>query len=146
MFKTRLNNLYRNAIKRPRKGFTLVEVVVSILLLGLVTAAILSGLGTASIVVRHNDEVQTAKNVAESQLESVKNQLFVSGATTYAAAVIPNAPAGYIVAISAVDWTNAANSTYDTSATANRDNIQQITVTITKSGKQLYRLVGYKVE
>jgi len=143
-----MKKVFKLAITKSQKGFTLVEVVIAIMLLGLMTAAIFTGLSTASVAVFRNDMRQTAQNVAESELELVKNQPFVVGATTYNLPSIPNSPSGYTVTISAQDWTQNDNVDYDAVATLNRTNIQKITVQIFfKNGTiPIYTLVGYKVE
>ena len=137
MFKLKLTKFRRSEKTRSQHGFTLIEVVIAIMLLGLVAAALFNGLGTASNVRLRNDIRQTTKNLAESQMESVKNQLFVPGVTSYATAPIPAAQAGFYEASITV------------ASVAGRDNkLQKITVYIKNKTTHviLYKLEGYKVQ
>jgi len=56
------------------KGFSLIEVVIAMALMGVVAAAFLSGLSTTSRGVSIADERATAESLARSQMEYVKNQ------------------------------------------------------------------------
>jgi len=146
MLKLKIKKFFESRTVRNQSGFTLVEVVIAIMLLGLVTAALFNGFGTASNVLLKNDIRQTSKNLAESQMESVKNQLFVPGATTYPTATIPAGQAGiYTATITVVDGANT--TVFGPSTAQNRDSkLQKITVKIFKSGVLVYTLEGYKVQ
>ncbi len=113
---------------KNQKGFSLIEVIVSIALLGIIAAGFLAALGTASKVLFIADERETAKNLAESQMEYVKEQDY---ALSYAPAV-PDEYAGYSASI-------------DVGTIASRDgNIQKIIVTIEHRGEEVMTLEGYK--
>ena len=148
MCKNRLKKFYKPGTIKSQKGFTLVEVVIALMLLGLLTAAIFSGLNTASVVLLRNDMRQTAKNLAEYEMESVKNQLFVPGVSSYTPAALPSPQNTlYTATITVIDGTNttAFNPTLNQSRDAN---IQKITVNIFRNGSTnpIYQLQGYKVE
>jgi prepilin-type N-terminal cleavage/methylation domain-containing protein len=110
------------------RGFSLIEVVVSLALLGIIGVGFLSILATVSKVTFTTDERQTASNLAETQMEYVKSQGY---ATSYEPAPIPPEYASYIVSID-------ASSLQDS-------NIQKITVTVRHQNKVPARLEGYKV-
>ncbi len=59
-------------MKRER-GFSFIEVVISLAVVGIVAVGFLSGLGTASKGLLITDERETANNLAEAQMEYVKN-------------------------------------------------------------------------
>ena len=141
MFIGGLKKLPKRRIARNESGFTLVEVVISIMLLGIVTAAVFTGLGTASKALLQNDSRQTAKNLAETQMESVKNQTYVLGASSYPKETTSLAQqSGYDATISVINgWLIPNPDTRDSS-------IQKIVVTITRSGVVIYTLEGYKVK
>ncbi len=128
------------------------EVVVAILLLGLVTAGLFNGLGTASNVVLRNDMRQTTKNLAEYVMESVKNQGYQEVANPVYP--VPNplpSPQNlsYYATITVKTGTNTTVFNPGASPPQGRDlKLQKITVKIFKIGSiiPLYTLDGYKVE
>ena len=58
---------------KNEKGISLIEVLIALAILGLVAAAFLSGLATASMSLFIADERTTAESLARSQMEYVKN-------------------------------------------------------------------------
>lgn len=128
----RLSSLFR----RHEAGVTLIETVVSVALVGTVGLALLSGLATASKAAVIADEHATAESLARSQLESAKRAAYVYEASSYAPDPLPSEAdyTGYSVVITA-----APLNTPD-------DGIQKITVIVSRSGTEKYRLVSYKVD
>jgi len=59
---------------KNEKGFSLVEVLLAMALMGVVAVAFLSGLSSASKSIVFADERATAESLARSQMEYVKNQ------------------------------------------------------------------------
>ena len=59
---------------KDERGISLIEVLIALAILGLVAAAFLSGLATASRAIIIADERTTAESLARSQMEHVKNQ------------------------------------------------------------------------
>lgn len=115
---------------KSQNGFTLIEVVVGLALMAIISVAFLGALATTSKVLFVADERETAKNLAETQMEHVRQQGYTG---SYAAAPIPNEYAGYSAAITAGNITS-------------RDgNIQKVTVTIQHHGEPVTTLEGYKV-
>jgi prepilin-type N-terminal cleavage/methylation domain-containing protein len=146
MLKLILMKRQKLRIVRDEKGLTLVEVVISIALLGIVTAGLFTGLGTASNVVLRNDIRQTAKNLAEYQMESVKNREFKP---TYLSVAIPPEQSDYTATITVVDGSEATVFIPDPDPNINQardSHLQKIIVKIFKSGVLVYTLEGYKVE
>jgi len=125
---------------KNEKGFTLIEVLVSLVLLGIIGAAFLGSLGTASNAIFVADEQATAESLARSQMEYVKNQDYIDysieGHEEYEK-ITPSA--GYDVYI-AVDLLDPENDGLD-----DDDGIQKIIVTI-NHGKEVITLVDYKVD
>lgn len=74
MKKLRLTSKTRRAWQGRSRGFTLIEVVIAIALIGIVGAAILSALSTASLALIIADRRATAESIARTQMEYVKNQ------------------------------------------------------------------------
>ena len=59
---------------KNEKGFTFVGVIIALGIMGVIAVAFLGGLATASRSLFTADELETANNLAESQMEYVKNQ------------------------------------------------------------------------
>ena len=122
----------RNPI-RDQRGSSLIEVMLSIALLGILVVGFLSAIGTGSMAIFMTDERQTAKNLAESQMEYIKGLPF---SASYSAndEIMAEYP-GYSVEI-------------DVKYIAERDeNIQEITVIINDAdGEPIAQLKGYKTK
>jgi len=114
---------------KSEKGFSLIEVLISLALIGIIAVAFLSSLATASNVTLTTDVNETAKNLAEMQMEYIKGQGYAS---SYTPASIPSDYANYVATINAESLQNS--------------NIQRITVTIQHQGKTVMQLEGYKVK
>lgn len=120
---------------RGEAGMTLLESLVALVIVSLVVVTGLVGLATSSKATTLSDEQSTAESLARSQMEWVKKAAYVSGAATYAAASIPPGSDydSYSVDIAAAPLNNPD------------DGIQKITVTIDRSGDEVLKLEGYKV-
>jgi len=128
MKRVRLNSRVRKAFQGRSRGFTLIEVVIAIALVGIISIAFLSALSNASTILIITDERATAESLARSQMEYVKNE---PKSATYPS-TIPDAyqEAGY-----------SANITADLLKVG----IQKITIIIAHDDEELVTLVGYKV-
>jgi len=118
------------------KGFTILEVLVAIGLLGILSVAFLGGLSTVSKALFLADERTTAESLARSQMEYVKNEMYDdTNPYTYAQTDVPSSddPA-YTISVD-VEPLNTPD-----------DGIQKITVTVNHHSKQVIILEGYKVD
>ena len=88
---------------KNEKGFTLIEVLVALGLLGVFAAVFLTGIATSSKAILIADERTTAESLARSQMEYVKELDYVPEATTYGTDpdLIPAIPSGFGVSTSA---------------------------------------------
>ena len=138
MVKTNWYKLLKMIFTGHEKGFTLVEVVIAIALIGVVAAGFYVSMGTSSKILLNNDSKETAKNLAETQLEFVKGLDFNAGSGTsvYSTGVFLT---GYAIVTDAEPVPVAV-------PTARDGFIQQITVTITGPKGITYSLTDYKVK
>ena len=116
---------------KSEKGFSLIEVVIAIALVGIIAIAFLGGLANASKTLFIADERATANNLAESQMESVKNRPY---AISYDPAPIPS------------EYSGTGYSAEIDVESLEDGNIQKITVTIEHYGSEAAILGGYKVK
>ena len=121
---------------KNEKGFTLIEVLVALGLLGVFATVFLMGIATSSKAILIADERTTAESLARSQMEYVKELDYVPEATTYGTDpdLIPAIPSGFGVSTSAQPLNSPDNG------------IQKITVTIDYYGEVVIPLEDYKVD
>ena len=118
------------------KGFAFIETVVALALLGIISAAFLSGLATsANATVIANDKI-TAVSLAQTQIEWVKKAEYVYDATGYSAASIP----------SGQDYTGYSVQIDSEPLNSPDDGIQKITVTVKHWDEDALQLDVYKVD
>jgi prepilin-type N-terminal cleavage/methylation domain-containing protein len=140
MKKLRLSSQVRKAFQGRSRGFTLIEVLIALALMGTIAITILSALSTASLTLITADRRATAESLARSQLEYVKNQDYddINSPPQYqplSAGIIPD---GYDIAINAVRLDPEGDGTGDD------DGIQKITVSVSRDGEAIITLEDYK--
>jgi prepilin-type N-terminal cleavage/methylation domain-containing protein len=90
-----------NVLHKSEKGFTLVEVLITITLLGFIALAFFSFMSAAASSLIHADERTIAESLARSQLEYAKNQGYQdptsAGEATYEKIPSINIPPGYTI-------------------------------------------------
>lgn len=121
---------------RGQRGVSLVETVVALAVLAAIGVTFLSGLATTSKAVVLADEQATAESIAWTQMEAVKQAIYVNEAATYAGEPIPvdKDYLDYSVTITAQPLRNPD------------DGIQKIKVTVRRSGAAIVTVEGYKVD
>lgn len=129
------------------KGFTLVEVIVGVAILSIVGIGLLSALGGASKVLLKADTRETARDLAQAQIEYVQNQDYKT-----------DDPNGNLVFYNKIPdlGTNPSYSGYDVEIHAERvevesgygiaddTGIQKITIIVKKDSIEKFRLEGHK--
>lgn len=105
----------------------LLEVLVSLALLGVISASFLGGLATTSSARATADERVSSKILAESLMENVKKQPYESSYEP----TIPAEFAGYTANVTVENIKNG--------------NIQKITVSVTHRNRNVLNLESYKV-
>ena len=124
----RLNSQVRKVFQGRSRGLGLIDVLISIALVGVIAIAFLSALSTASTVLIISDEQTTAESLARSQMEYVKN---VPKSPSYNSSI----PSGY----------EQAGYSATINATLLRVGLQKITIRIDLHDEELVTLVGYRV-
>ena len=115
---------------RGEEGFSLVESLVAVAIMGTAVVTLVIALATGSIAISENDREVVVQSLARSQLEYTKGYTYDPDATTYPTVT---APAGYSVSV-------AVSSVPD----ADTD-IQKITANISRDGTLIMTVEDYKV-
>ncbi len=114
--------------RRGQQGIALIEVLVSLALLGVIAASFLSGTQMTSKARVQADDRASAKIIAESVLDNIKMQGFAPEYTV----TLPDEYSGYNVDIGIEYLRN--------------DYLQRITVNVSRNDKAIFELEGYKVK
>jgi prepilin-type N-terminal cleavage/methylation domain-containing protein len=120
---------------KGEKGFSLIEVVIALGIMGIIAAAYLGSLANASKSLIVADERATAESLARSQMEWVKK---LDYASSYPAPTIPP------------DYVATGYSATIASPEEFKPGLQRIKITVKHNGKAIitsssgYTLVGYK--
>jgi len=125
---------------KNERGFTFVEVVIALAILGVIAAGFLMALATASKAIIIADERTTAESLARSQMEYVKKQGYDGTNNPPQYAVVSDIPSTYSIDISAVRLDPEGDGTGDD------DGIQKIIITVDHQGEPVITLVGYKAD
>ena len=139
---------------KNEKGFTLIEVVIAMLLLGIIATGFLMALSGATKAVIVANKRTTAESLARSQMEYVKNQTYITAAdgSEVIYRKITNIPDGYTILsvnragdtvdpIIGVPWDSQNNIPAPTDV-----GLQRIKLVIKHNGKDIITLENYKVD
>jgi type II secretory pathway pseudopilin PulG len=119
-----------------QKGIALLEIIVSIALLSTIGVGILNALGTSSRALVTADERETAKNIAEMEMEYIKNLPFAS---SYQPRSLGTDYPGYSIV-------TQDDKIFPQIVPGRTDgNIQKIQITVRRESKNILTVYGYKV-
>lgn len=116
-------------------GATLLETIVALAILGTIVVVFLGGLIGTTKAASLADEKTTAESLAQSQMERVQNATYATNATGYTPAAL----------LQIADYANYSVGILATALHSPDDGIQKITVTVSRDGRQVFKLEGYKV-
>jgi len=149
-------NKVRKAFRSNSKGVGLIEVLIALAILGIVAVAFLGGLSTSLKAVFISDERSTAQSLAQSQMEYVKNQDYITNdvQAEYLKLNSSDIPSGYDIKsldrngnvfddgehIIGVPW-----DTENGQPSTNDEGIQKITIAVEHNGNEVLTLEDYKV-
>jgi prepilin-type N-terminal cleavage/methylation domain-containing protein len=119
---------------RGEKGFAFIETIVALAVLGLVAAAFLSGLCTASVATIVTGEHTVAESLARSQLEYIRDCTYQPNTEEYEVNPMLDIPEGWSMAPTVVEPVHETD-----------DGIQKVTVCVKRNGEAVLSLFTYKV-
>ena len=125
---------------RGERGFSFIELAIALAVLGIIAVGFLGALGTSSKTLIIADELETANNLAEAQVENVKKQAYDSLNNPPQYSLMPSIPSNY-----SIDQPLAERLDPDLDGYDDDDGIQKITVTVRHDGKAVLTLKDYKV-
>jgi prepilin-type N-terminal cleavage/methylation domain-containing protein len=113
---------------KREKGFSLIEVIVALALLGIISIPFLGATATTTSSRVTAEERASAKILAESLMDTVKKLPYAS---SYDSSItIPSEFAGYTA----------------TCTVKNMSNIQKLTISVQHHGRSILKLENYKVD
>ncbi|MDD5082055.1 MAG: type II secretion system protein [Dehalococcoidales bacterium] len=140
---------------RSEKGFSLIEVVIAMALVGIIAVAFFTALSTASKTVVIADEQTTAESLARRQMEYIKNQPYTAATSpdwevTYLKiSDIPTSYEIWSVDRNAIQVTTIQGVPWDSETgqpAASENGLQRTKLIIKRLGKELITLEDYKAE
>ena len=125
---------------RKEKGFSLIEILVAVAILGILIPAVPSALATANRSTTISNKQTMAESLARSQMDYIQSQIYDTQNSTPVYSAITNLPEGYSIVTpfaSRLDPLNNGNII--------DDSLQKITVIVKYRGEVIYTLISYKV-
>lgn len=140
----RLNKERRWQSKFSERGIVLVEALVSIVLLAVIGVGFAGALAISSKTLITTDERETAKNIAEMEMEYIKSQSYadqlIVPSEGYGLCPMPAEYTDYSV-VTAPDGKIYAQAAADH---PDDHNIQKVEITVEHGNKEILTVTGYK--
>jgi prepilin-type N-terminal cleavage/methylation domain-containing protein len=126
-------------VRRHARGFSMVETMVAIALLGVIVVTVVSAFSTVSVATRRHGVATDLDRLTRSEAETIKSQLYAAKPRAYANLAAP----GYAFAVQILYY-NPVNQTF--SAANNDQGLQQILLTVTAKAGGSETLRFFKVQ
>ena len=117
------------------KGFSFIETIVALAVLGLVAVTFLSGLFTTSKATIITKERAVAESLARSELEYIRNCTYQYDTNEYEVNPMLDIPKGWGMAPPVVELVHETD-----------DGIQKVTVSVERNGETILSLFTYKAD
>ena len=127
-------------LSREQTGFTLLEVVVAVGIMGVIAAGVLVALNTNARATRTLDEKVTAANMAAAYVEAIKESAFAASYNGVTANI--SVPFQYDVEIETECSSDATN--YVPCTGSDNETFQKITIHVLREGKPVLALCSYR--
>jgi len=143
MKKLRLSSKARKDFRGSSRGFSMLEVVIAIALLGIIAVSVLSALQTAALALISADRRATAESLARTQMEWVRYSEYdyelAEGHPEYGLdpQIETALPPNFTVDTTAIRLNKDVDPNDD-------DGIQQITVTVSHEGQVVVTIEDFK--
>jgi prepilin-type N-terminal cleavage/methylation domain-containing protein len=132
--------------RRDQRGFSLIETIIAIGILGMVGTAFMSALVVGGRSTRLLDDQVQAEALARSQLEDIKNTAYNTDAGCYLLntcyPVTITAPPGYTITVTTVQAPDVGADGLVCNVLANC--LQKVTVQVLRPGGTGLTLIAYK--
>ena len=122
-----------------QRGFTVLEALLALALVGIILVGILGALGTSSQATLIDDEQTTGDNLAESQLEHLRGQAYDSTGSPPQYSLISAVPEGYSISLAITRLDPEGDGAGDD------DGLQKAVVTVQHRNSTVATLEAYKV-
>jgi prepilin-type N-terminal cleavage/methylation domain-containing protein len=133
-------NMIKITLLRNKPGFSLLEVMIAIAIIGIVVAGFLGGMSNAIKGALKNDQMETARTLAVGQMEYVKKLPFAASYTPGDSTVYDSVQNKFI------NYNGYSASITSVIAAERNINIQKLTVTILFNGEAVATLDDCKVK
>lgn len=128
---------------RQRSGFSLLDVLVAMAIMGIVAVVFLNALATSHRATITADERVTAESLARKQLESMKGVAYINyGVSGHPEYALADAPLSYSISLLA---TPVDSATLQPLPNGQDQGIQVLAVTVARNGDDLFTVHGLKV-
>jgi type II secretory pathway pseudopilin PulG len=126
----------RNILRlKEETGIAMLEILISLALLGFIAAAFLAGSGATTRTAMQADEMATAENLGRYQMEYIKGLDYAADPAIYVPAQIPPG----------TDYSGYSTSVSVQSVHMPDDGLQRIFVSVSHSNKEVFTLEDFKV-